>query len=268
MPEVTDGKGFANSGTRALDTAHQVVVDDATFAYDYSKGSALDRVSLSLTSGATVALVGRSGAGKTTLAHLLLRFWDPEPGRITLEGQDLRDYQLVELRDQVLLVAQDTYLFNGTIRDNLLVARPKASDEDLVNALQLAGLGEFLGDKYGGLEKPVGERGIQLSGGQRQRIAIARAFLKDAPIIILDEATSHLDAVNEQLVRDALDRLKAGRTTIVIAHRLSTIRDADLIVVMDQGKVVESGTHAELLARRGLYASLVSAQLVATAGSA
>ncbi len=268
VPDVADGQGVVNHESRGLGTTSQLVVDDVSFAYDYSKGPALESVSFSVNAGATVALVGQSGAGKTTLAHLLMRFWDPESGQIALEGRNLRDYRLNELRDQITLVAQDTYLFNGTIRDNLLVAKPGAGDSELENALRLAGLSEFLMAGSDGLSKPVGERGIQISGGQRQRIAIARAFLKDAPIIILDEATSHLDAVNERLVHEALDRLKAGRTTIVIAHRLSTVRNADLIVVMHHGKLVESGTHSSLLAQRGLYASLVDAQLLATAGSA
>jgi ATP-binding cassette subfamily C protein CydCD len=210
-----------------------------------------------------VALVGTSGAGKTTTAQLLMRFWDPQQGRILLNGADLRDYALDELRRMIALVAQDTYLFNDSLRNNILIARPDASEAELLAAVEHAALGELVATLPEGLDSPVGERGTSLSGGQRQRVAIARAFLKDAAILVLDEATSHLDALNEQAVRRALDLLQADRTTIVIAHRLSTVRDADLIVVLDGGRVVETGTHAALLARGGMYARLVSRQLAA-----
>ena len=210
-----------------------------------------------------MALVGTSGAGKTTTAQLLMRFWDPDTGRIALNGVDLKDYKLDELRKLIALVAQDTYLFNDTLRANILIARPEASEAELLAAVEHASLAELVAALPDGLESAVGERGTSLSGGQRQRVAIARAFLKDAPIPILDEATSHLDAVNEQAVRRALDLLQADRTTIVIAHRLSTVRDADLIVVLDNGRVAEAGTHDSLLVKRGLYARLVSRQLAA-----
>ena len=182
-----------------------------------------------------MALVGTSGAGKTTTAHLLMRFWDPRSGRVLLNGIDLREYALEDVRSRVALVAQDTYLFNDTLRRNIMIAHPEASEDELLRAVQYASLDDVVAALPEGLDSRVGERGMSLSGGQRQRVAIARAFLKDAPILILDEATSHLDAINERAVRDALDRLKADRTTIVIAHRLSTIRDADLIIVLDAG---------------------------------
>jgi ATP-binding cassette subfamily C protein CydCD len=253
---VTDGAGVAPpKGAVAL------TLKGVAFAYPGHHRRALSDIDLAIPAGKTVALVGTSGAGKTTTAQLLMRFWDADAGRIALDGHDLRDWRLDDLRRQIALVAQDTYLFNDTLRANILIARPDASETDLLAAVDHASLGELVETLPEGLDTPVGERGTSLSGGQRQRVAIARAFLKDAPVLILDEATSHLDAVNEQAVRGALDRLQADRTTIVIAHRLSTVRDADLIVVLDKGQIAETGTHAHLLAKGGLYAQLVSRQL-------
>jgi ATP-binding cassette subfamily C protein CydCD len=255
---VTDGPGVApRPGAVALALEH------VSFAYPGQGRRALADVSFEIPAGQTVALVGTSGAGKTTTAQLLMRFWDPDAGRITLGGADLRDYALDDLRRHIALVAQDTYLFNDTLRNNILIARPEASAAALAAAVAHASLAELVEALPDGLDSMVGERGTSLSGGQRQRVAIARAFLKDAPVLILDEATSHLDAVNEQAVRGALDRLQADRTTIVIAHRLSTIRDADRIVVLDEGGVAEVGRHEALLAKGGLYAQLVSRQLAA-----
>ncbi len=258
---VQDGPGVAAArrGAPALE------LDRVTFAYPGRTRSALDDVSVVVPAGATVALVGPSGAGKTTIAHLFLRFWDPDKGVIRLDGHDLREYRLDALRQRVALVAQDTYLFNESLRDNVRLARPGATTAEIDAAIERAALGDFVASLPDGLDTIVGERGTRLSGGQRQRVAIARAFLKDAPILILDEATSHLDAVSEAMVREALDRLKQDRTTLVIAHRLSTVRGADTIIVLDGGRVVESGSHGALLGRRGLYARLVAAQLSAVA---
>jgi ATP-binding cassette subfamily C protein CydCD len=239
-----------------------------TFTYPGRRRPALADVSFVVPRGATVALVGPSGAGKTTVANLFLRFWDPDDGIVSLDGHDLRAYRLDELRRLIALVAQDTYLFNTTLRENVMIARPSASEADLVAAIDRASLTEFAASLPAELDTVVGERGTQLSGGQRQRVAIARAFLKDAPILILDEATSHLDAVNEAAVRAALDVLSTGRTTLVIAHRLSTVRDADHIVVLEDGRLAETGDHRSLLERSGLYARLVSRQLAAGAGRA
>jgi ATP-binding cassette subfamily B protein len=231
------------------------------FAYPGARRPALKGVSLDIPEGATVAIVGPSGAGKTTLAKLLLRFWDPAEGHILIDGVDLREFELDHLRRRISLVSQDTYLFNDTLRANVALARPEADEAAIRRALDEAALADFVATLPEGLDTRVGERGVQLSGGQRQRVAIARAFLKNAPTLILDEATSHLDAVSEAQVRQALDSLMRDRTTIVIAHRLSTVRHADLLVVLDHGHLVELGTHAELVVRGGLYARLIQRQL-------
>ncbi|HWK48066.1 MAG TPA: ABC transporter ATP-binding protein [Stellaceae bacterium] len=254
---ITDGPILpaAPSGGSALR------FDRVGFTYPGRQRSALAEMSFEVTAGSTVALVGPSGAGKTTIANLLLRFWDPQQGAILLDGVDLRRLSLDGLRERIALVAQDTYLFNDTLAANILLARPGASAEELDRAISQAALSEFVARLPDGLRTRVGERGVQLSGGQRQRIAIARAFLKDAPILVLDEATSHLDTLSEQQVRAALDALMVDRTTIVVAHRLSTIQAADTILVLDGGRVIEAGGHAELIARRGTYARLVDRQM-------
>jgi ATP-binding cassette subfamily C protein CydCD len=235
--------------------------EGASFTYPGARRPALNDIRLEVPAGATLALVGPSGAGKTTIANLLLRFWDPEAGRILIDGVDLREFELDHLRRRVSLVSQDTYLFNDTLRANVALARPEADEAAIHRALDQAALAEFVASLPQGLDTPVGERGVQLSGGQRQRVAIARAFLKNAPTLVLDEATSHLDAVSEAQVRGALDALMRDRTTIVIAHRLSTVRNADLLAVLDRGNLVETGSHAELLAHNGLYARLIRRQV-------
>ena len=254
---VTDGPSLMKA--KPVDAA--ITLDTVRFAYPGQQRAALEDLSLEIPAGHTVALVGPSGAGKTTVAHLLMRFWDPTLGEIRFAGQTLDNYQLGALRANIALVAQDTYLFNDTLEANIRIARPDAPEDKVHQAIELAALSDLIATLPEGLQTSVGERGASLSGGQRQRVAIARAFLKDAPVLILDEATSHLDAVSEQTVRHALDELQATRTTIVIAHRLSTIQNADLIVALNNGRLVEQGKHAELLAAGGLYAQLVYHQV-------
>ena len=253
--EVDDGPGAEPvPGAPALEFEH--------VEFEYLRGRPVLRdLSFRVPTGHTVALVGPSGAGKTTAAHLLLRFWDPKAGTVRMDGQPLPLYRLDALRERIALVSQDTYLFNETLRGNILMARPEASEEELMDAVARASLDDFVSTVPDGLDTRVGERGMRLSGGQRQRVAIARAFLKDSPILVLDEATSHLDALNEAAVRQALEDLMAERTTVVIAHRLSTVRDADTIVVMEEGRVVEQGTHRSLMQEGGLYQRLVAHQL-------
>ena len=258
---VKDGPGVSTDTDEKPATTPSVEFEEVAFTYAEGDPQALVDVSLDIGSGKTVAIVGRSGAGKTTIAYLMMRFWDPDQGAIELEGNRLEEFKLDDLRGRMALVAQDTYLFNNTIRENIRLGRGDATDAEVADAARQANAADFIESFPDGYDTRVGERGMQLSGGQRQRIAIARAILKNAPVLILDEATSHLDAISEATVREALDRLMVGRTTVVIAHRLSTIRDADAILVLDDGEVVEQGTHDQLLSRGGLYAQLVSAQV-------
>jgi ATP-binding cassette subfamily B protein len=239
----------------------EVRFDDVSFAYPNGGTTVLTNVSFDAQPGATIALVGHTGAGKSTAMSLLQRLWDPTDGRITIDGQDLRDVTLDSLRANIGMVFQESLLFNRTIRDNLLVGRPDATDEELERACRMADAHEFIVRQPHGYDTMIGERGTTLSGGQRQRLAIARALLKDPPILILDEATSALDAATEAKVSRALRALMAGRTTFIIAHRLSTVRDADEILVFDQGRIVERGDFNSLLAKGGRFAELVHTQL-------
>jgi ABC-type multidrug transport system fused ATPase/permease subunit len=264
---VVDGPGvrISKSVKKSIDPALEM--DAVSFSYNTDMEETLKSVSFSVPIGSTLALVGSSGAGKTTIAHLFLRFWDPDTGSLRMHGHDLRDFKLDDLRARIALVSQDTYLFNETIRDNILMARPEADEHALNDAIQRAALEDFIAAQPLGLDTPVGERGLRLSGGQRQRVSIARAFLKDSPILILDEATSHLDAVSEAAIRHSLEDLMHDRTTVIIAHRLSTVRNADNIIAMQAGRVVEAGNHDQLLAKNGLYKQLVNRQLTAATGT-
>jgi ATP-binding cassette subfamily B protein len=231
-----------------------------TPARSQARESALEHISFKAQPGQLVALVGPSGAGKTTLTYLIPRLYDPGDGRILVDGHDLKDVTLDSLTAQIGMVTQETHLFHDTIRTNLLYARLDASQEEVEAAARAANIHNFITELPAGYDTLVGERGYRLSGGEKQRIALARVILKDPRILVLDEATSHLDSESEHLIQQALKLVMAGRTSIVIAHRLSTILAADLILVMDRGKIVESGTHADLLVQGGLYASLYETQ--------
>ncbi|MBS0395574.1 MAG: lipid A export permease/ATP-binding protein MsbA [Proteobacteria bacterium] len=254
--EMLDEPAEPGGGDRPLGRARgEVEWQGVTFAYP-GKAAALSDFSLRVAPGEMVAFVGRSGSGKSTLVGLVARFYDVEQGSVRVDGHDVRDYPLRELRANVSLVSQDVVLMDGTIRDNIVFSTVGADQAAIERAARAAHVLEFANALPQGLDTPVGDRGAMLSGGQRQRIAIARALLKDAPILILDEATSALDTEAERIIQEALVELMRDRTTLVIAHRLSTIEHADRIVVLDGGRIVESGAHAELLARGGAYAAL------------
>jgi ATP-binding cassette, subfamily B, bacterial len=237
-----------------------VSFEHVTFAYQGSGRPALDDVTFDMQPGQLVALVGPSGAGKTTITSLVPRFYDPQQGSVTIDGHDVRDVTLSSLGENLGIVFQDTFLFHASIRENLLYARPDASEDELESAVRDAHLHEFIHSLPDGYETIVGERGHRLSGGEKQRVAIARVILKDPRILILDEATSHLDTLSEQLIQAALHQLFKHRTSLVIAHRLSTVLAADTILVLDKGRIIERGSHHELLERDGLYATLYQHQ--------
>jgi ATP-binding cassette subfamily B protein/subfamily B ATP-binding cassette protein MsbA len=236
-----------------------IVFQDVSFGYKPGI-PVLEHINLRVPARRVVALVGPSGVGKSTLVSLIPRFYDPNEGCITLDGQDIKRLTLESLRQQISIVLQDVFLFHGNVRENILFGRPGASEAEVIEAARVANASGFIEGMPDGYNTIIGERGVKLSGGQKQRLSIARAVLKDAPMLILDEATSSVDTETELLIQQALERLMVGRTTIIIAHRLSTIRNADIIVVLEGRGIVEQGRHEELLARRGLYQKLYSIQ--------
>lgn len=257
--QFLDEKNEENRGTIRL---NQVVgnlhFENIDVQYASESKKALDNFDLSIQAGEKIALVGRSGSGKTTAVNLLPRFVQPTAGKITIDGVDINDIEIGNLRTQFALVSQDTFLFDDTLFENVRYSSPQASEEQVRQALHAANLSTLIEQHPLGLHQPIGANGSQLSGGQRQRVSIARAILKDAPILLLDEATSALDNESEKLVQQALERLMAGRTSIIVAHRLNTIEQADRIIVMDEGKIIEEGSHQQLLAKNGYYAKLQS----------
>jgi subfamily B ATP-binding cassette protein MsbA len=262
--EVLDSPAEPRGGSQPLKRARgEVQFRDVSFEYAIEKGAVLHHIDVSVPAGATVAIVGHSGAGKSTLVSLLPRFYDPTSGALLIDGVDIREYRVADLRRQMSLVSQEVVLFNDSIRNNILFGLTDVSEAQLLAAARAAYVMEFVEQLPQGIETMVGDRGVLLSGGQRQRIAIARALLRDTPILILDEATSALDSAAERHIQAALDQLVRNRTTFVIAHRLSTVERADRILVLRDGAIVESGAHAELLARGGTYAELYRMQFSA-----
>ena len=251
-PEIED----APDAVECAGCKGSIDFDNVTFGYDDGR-TIIKNLTLHVNPGETVAFVGATGAGKTTIASLLLRFYEPQSGRVLLDGRDIREFTQESLRRQIGLVQQDVFLFGDSVRYNIAYAKPEADDEAVHNAARAAA-DEFIRNLPRGYDTEIGERGVKLSGGQKQRLAIARVFLKNPPVVVLDEATSALDNITEQQIQGELDKLAVGRTTLIIAHRLSTIRHADKIVVLDGGTVVESGTHEELLAKQGHYFELYS----------
>jgi len=255
-PEITSPK---NPYTFSQPIQGHICFNDVCFHYNEGE-EVLTNINLDIQAGGTVALVGPTGVGKTTLVSLIPRFYDVVSGKVSIDGVDVRDFDIDFLHESVSMVLQDVFLFHGTIRENILFGRPSATEEEMMQAAEIANAAEFIAHMPDGYDTLIGERGVKLSGGQKQRLSIARAVLKNSPILIMDEATSSVDTETELLIQQALERLIKGRTTIIIAHRLSTVRNADKIVALEGSRIVETGTHSELLEQKGLYSKLYTAQ--------
>ncbi len=253
-PDITDSPDAVD----ITDVKGDIQFKDVSFSYVKGEKVILNHLSLHIPSGSNVALVGPSGGGKTTLCNLIPRFYEAESGEILLDGKNIRDITLHSLRSNIGVVAQDVYLFSGTIRDNLIYGKPDATEEEIIEATKKAGAYDFISALPDGFDTYIGERGVKLSGGQKQRISIARVFLKNPPVLLLDEATSALDNESEKLVQESLERLAQGRTTLTIAHRLTTIRNADEIIVLTEDGIAEHGSHAELMEKGGIYSNMYS----------
>ena len=251
-PEIHD----APDAKELTDVRGDVVFDGVTFRYSEEGKTVLSNVSLTVRAGDNVALVGSSGSGKTTLCNLIPRFYELHSGKILIDGQDIQTLKLRSLREQIGMVQQDVYLFSGTVCENIEYGKPGATREEIIEAAKLAGAHEFIMELPNGYDTYVGERGVKLSGGQKQRVSIARMFIKNPPILILDEATSSLDNESERIVQQSLERLAVGRTTFTIAHRLTTIKNATVILVLTEEGIVEQGTHEELMEKQGVYYNL------------
>ena len=252
IPDITDSPNSTDIG----DIEGNIEFCGVDFSYNEDERKVLSNINLKIPAGSNAALVGPSGGGKTTMCSLIPRFYDIDSGIIKIDGHDIREYTVSSLRRKIGVVQQDVYLFSGSVRDNIEYGKPGASDEEIENAARLAGAHDFITELPDGYDTYVGERGVKLSGGQKQRISIARVFLKNPPILILDEATSALDNESEKIVKESLDRLSKGRTTLTVAHRLTTIKNADKIIVVTAEGIAEQGTHEELISRGGEYAAL------------
>ena len=251
-PDIKDIKGAEDIG----EVRGEICFENVSFSYEENGKTILSNFNLKINKGENIAIVGPSGAGKTTLCALIPRFYEPQQGRILIDGKDISDVTMSSLRKSIGIVEQDVYLFSGTIRENIAYSKPDASDEEIINAARLAGAYEFICEFPDKMDTYVGERGVKLSGGQKQRISIARVFLKNPPVLILDEATSALDNESERLVRESLARLAMGRTTLTIAHRLTTIKNADRIIVLTDEGISEEGSHSALMEKNGMYAQM------------
>jgi ATP-binding cassette subfamily B protein len=256
QPDIEDKK----DAVELKDVKGDITFENVSFQYEENTEKVLNHISLNVPAGAYMALVGSSGAGKSTLCSLIPRFYDVTGGAVKIDGKDVRDLTLKSLRDHIGIVQQDVYLFVGTVFDNIRYGKPDATREEVIEAAKNANAHEFIMSLPNGYETDIGQRGIKLSGGQKQRLSIARVFLKNPPILIFDEATSALDNESEKVVQDSLEKLAKNRTTFVIAHRLSTIKNAEKIIVLSEDGIEESGTHEELMARKGTYEKLYNMQ--------